>query len=526
LIFTKLSLKNSGIEKLKRTSYVLFCCFTLQLNAQFYNLPNDYFFSLLTERRLAEKDSSLHCGMKPYIHFYSEKYIAEPDTHRIYKYIFDDPALDVAFFKHVISFEPKGHNAKFIIDPMVNFQRGNEHFNGTERLTYTNTRGLIASAYIGKKVYVETMFSENQSKLPHYLDSFARKNNVIPGQGRWKKFRGEAFDFAYSSGFFSLQLTKNINLQAGHGKHKIGNGYRSLLLSDNCLNYPYARITQQWMKGRLQYTNIYAVLMNLSPASVKYSSLAEPLLQKKPAAFQYLSFNPAKFLNIGLFQGIMWSVGDRNNAFHLDHNYFNPVIYAATAQKGLNDSNNILLGSDIRIKIAKRFSLYGQVMMDDLSNSDKSKNGFGYQAGLCYFNALGIKNLFFQVEYNSVSENSYLSPVTTRYNQSWSHYNQNLAYTPGYGNEFIIITDYKYKRFNFNVKYQYLDVLSAGEYFSNTQSVNLNAGYLVNPAYNLNLTLGYTHRNQNFPNFKGSDNETSHLYLSLRTSLYNIFYDF
>ncbi len=78
--------------------------------AQFYNMPNDYNFSLLTERSLAAKDSAIHSGVKPYIHFFNEKYEHVPDTHRIFKYIVDDPALDAFFFKHVIRIEPKKEN--------------------------------------------------------------------------------------------------------------------------------------------------------------------------------------------------------------------------------------------------------------------------------------------------------------------------------------------------------------------------------------------------------------------------------
>ena len=63
----------------------------LKGSSQFYNLPNDYNFSLLTEKALAQKDSSIHSGIKPYIHFFDQKHVHVPDTHRIFKYIVDDP---------------------------------------------------------------------------------------------------------------------------------------------------------------------------------------------------------------------------------------------------------------------------------------------------------------------------------------------------------------------------------------------------------------------------------------------------
>lgn len=255
------------------------------LKSQFYNLPADYSYALLTERQLAVKDSSIHTGIKPYIHFFSKKYIHVEDTHRVFRHVKNDAGVDFVFYKHFLRVEPKKEKFKLRLDPLVNFESGRDVAETNYRNLYTNTRGLIASAYIGEKVYVESLFSENQSILPGYLDNYVKATKVIPGQGRWKDFRSIGYDYAFTSAFVSVQAFKNVNIQAGHGKQKIGNGYRSLLLSDNSFNYPYARITQQWFKGRVQYSNIYAVLMNLVPASTYVNPNTERLFQKKRPPF-------------------------------------------------------------------------------------------------------------------------------------------------------------------------------------------------------------------------------------------------
>src|SRR5205085_226784 len=108
---------------------------------------------------------------------------------------------------------------------------------------------------------------------------------------------------------------------------------------------------------------------------------------------------------------------------------------------------------DAKFKITNKLSLYGQLMADDLSNKDTLDNHYGWQSGLLYFDALGIKNFFLQVEFNSVTKNSYNNPSGSSTDQSYSHYNQTLAYTPLYGNELILIADYKRKRFFFNGKF-------------------------------------------------------------------------
>lgn len=505
-------------------SLLFFSSFTLR--SQFYNMPGDYAFSLLTQKQLAQKDSSLHSGIQPYIPFFSSKYAHVADSHRVFKYIVDDPALETVFYKHLLRVEPKNNKFKLRLDPLLNFETGKGFSHDNNQWLYTNTRGYIGSGYIGSKFYFETMFAENQSVFPIYVSEQTYATTVVPGQGRWKRYKYRGYDYAFSSGFISFQAAKNLNIQAGHGKQKIGNGYRSLLLSDNAFNYPYARITQQWFKGRVQYSNIYAVMMNLVSASVKINPNTERLFQKKAASFQYLSINATKSFNIGFFQGLIWQAGDDRNKQHLAWQYFNPVIYTNLASYGLNNKNNLLIGTDLKLKVTKTLNVYGQLMADDLSNTKKKGNGYGIQAGINYYDALGLKNLFFQTEFNYVSETSYNNPLKTIPDQSYSQYGQTLAFTPGNGSEFIFIADYKWHRFFVDLKYNYQSTLLNNADYSFNNIIMAKVGYLINPSYNLNIMAGITYRTQNFHNFKSLNNETNYIYLGFRTSLYNLYYDF
>ena len=49
-----------------------------------------------------------------------------------------------------------------------------------------------------------------------------------------------------SSGFVSVEASDNFIVQFDHGKHFIGDGYRSLLLSDNSFNYPFTSPIKFW----------------------------------------------------------------------------------------------------------------------------------------------------------------------------------------------------------------------------------------------------------------------------------------
>jgi hypothetical protein len=501
---------------------------TFSLKAQFYNLPNDYFFSTLSQRQLARIDSEqIHSSIQPYIPFFNKKYEFVSDTHRLFKYISDDPFLDKVFFNHLIHIKSKMGKYEFKVDPLLNIELGKAEYDTTksQRIS-TNTRGFIASGSIGKDFYFETLFSENQSQFPHYISNLNNQINVVPGQGRYKVFKKTGYDYAFSSGFISYQPIKKLNIQVGHGKQKIGNGYRSLLLSDNAFNYPYIRITSEWLKGKLQYTTIYAVLMNLTTGGAVTPKNTEPLFQKKAASFQYLSYNVNKRFSVGLFQGMVWNAADSMNRHQLDWQYFNPVIFSNLGFYGLNNKNNIVVGATANLKISNKISVYSQFMGDDFSNTFKLGNSFGYQLGAKYFEAFNLKNLMLQIEYNDVTEGSYNSPFAAYSNQSFSHYNQNLAYTPGYGKELILLGDYKYRRAFLNAKLnlQWF-TLNKSSFYNNSIS-KVQIGYTINTAYNFNVSLGYNYRFQDFLGFNESNNKTTFYTISVKSNLYNSYYDF
>ncbi len=513
---------------IKFTPYILLLT-TISLKSQFYNLPNDYFFNNLTQKQLARLDSEqTHSSIQPYIPFFNKKYEFVADTsHKIFKYVADDIAIQKFFFDHLIHIKSKTGKYEFKVDPLLNAELGFAYYDTAQyQRISTNTRGFIASGSIGKDFYFETMFSENQSQFPYYISNFNKQTKVVPGQGRYKVFKVTGYDYAFSSGFISYQPIKRLNIQVGHGKQKIGNGYRSILLSDNAFNYPYLRVTSEWLKGRLQYTNIYAVLMNLTTGGALTPKYTEPLFQKKAVSFQYLSFNASKRINIGLFQGMVWNAADSMNRQRLEWQYFNPVIFSNLGFYGLNNKNNIVIGATANVKLTNKISVYGQFMGDDFSNTFAIGNAFGYQVGAKYFDAFKLKNLMLQVEYNDVAEGSYNSPFGTYSNQSFSHYNQNLAYTPGYGKELVLLGDYKFRRAFLNAKLnlQYMTFKNYALY--NNTFTKIQLGYTINPAYNFNVSLGYNYRFQDFDGFDASDNKTTFYTISLKSNLYNTYYDF
>lgn len=523
---------------LKKQQYlVLFIFLSLlsqQIKAQYYALPTEYFFDKLTQKQLAQPDSSIHSAVKPYIPYFNQKYLFVEDTFRVFKYIVDDPALDAFFIKHVVRVEPANFDFKIRLDPIIGIETGANTATSSVTRLFTNTRGFIGSGQIGKNVYFESLFAENQAQLPNYLNDYAIASQVIPGQGRWKSFKTNGYDYAFSSGFVSIQTSKNTNLQFGNGKHKIGHGYRSLFLSDNSFTYPFIRFTQQWLKGKLQYTTIYASLMNLDSASKKPTPNAERLYQKKGASFQYLSYNINKRINVGIFQGLIWQPGGDRNQQNLTWEFYNPIILFNTVYYGSSNKQTILTGAELKINLSSKVNLYGQYLLNNLN----SQHG-GFQFGINVYDLFNIRNLSFTTEYNFVNSKTYKGTlgknipdsIVLPFNKqmglnAYTNYNQPLAFTPFSGSELITLLDYKKNRFIATLKFNNLTQASPAGYQQLVQNTNFKIGYVINPAYNLNVAFGLNYRHNSNSNELINNQYTNYVYLSFRSSLFNFYTDF
>lgn len=448
------------------------------------------------------------------------------------------------------------------LDPLFNFEGGKDLNDSTKEKLYKNTRGFLLKANIGEKFSMESSFYENQSTFVSYIDQYIQGTddlfasaanydyNVIPGQGRSKKFKLNGYDYAMASGYISYTPVKIINIQAGHGKHFIGDGYRSLLLSDNAFNYPFARITATYKN--IQYTNLYTSFMNLTNGGNKIPPGIERLFQKKTGSFQFLSVHLWKRLTLGAFQGMIWEAADSINKQHVNFHTFNPVIGINALNYGLRDKNNILLGLTCKLKIIPDLFLYGQFMLDDAKRNDDNtdvRNKHGYQAGFKYINAFTINNLMLQAEYNTVRPYAYASQHPQ---QSYSHYNQALTHPLGANfREVVGILNYRLRDFFTEIKCNYalkgkdslLGNFGGNVFKADTQQIpsvtgkmnttqgllttilyqDVHIGYLINPVTNLNIVIGLTNRMENVA---GKTAHTQFVYMGICTSLSNFYYDF
>lgn len=438
-------------------------------------------------------------------------------------------------------------NFYLTVDPLFNIEFGKDSEDESGRTLYKNTRGVIVRANVGEKFSFETSLYENQMALPDYLSDYANSTGVISGQGRWKKFKSsKAYDFSSASANISYSPTDYINFQLGTGKNFIGDGYRSLLLSDASFNYPFWKITTTFgKKDQFQYTKLNASLSSITRR--EKGSTSESLFARKTMSTHYFSWLATKWLNIGLFESTLWETEDSSGTKPLQWQQFNPIIGVNTATTGFDNINHTVVGTNLKIKLPFKAILYNQFVYDGGSK-------YGYQIGARYF---GINNLTLQAEYNSVTPYTYSSDVRL---QAYSNYNEPLAHPLGANfNEVVGIINYKYKRVFVQLKGSKADYKFYGNSIHLSEdalssvvtipssNVDLSVitlqghiGFLINPKNNMSVIIGLSNRLKDFGSLNGGgisfssgtnftgipDEKTNYIYFGFRTSLRNLYDDF
>lgn len=531
---------------------ILFFVFFNTLNSYGQALiPLKHDITIAVDRILNKKNCNVHTSIKPYLDDKTGAYVnldsaILPGAKNIYHY--QSYAMRKIFSESFLLLDST--NFYLAADPLFNFQYG-KNFDYVNDY-YQNTRGVLIRGKIFKKVYFQSSFYENQARFIDYVDKYIRHYGVAPGEILVKDFKGGAFDYGVAYGLISFSPNQHFNFQFGTDKNFIGDGYRSLLLSDAGFEYPFLKITTNY--GILQYTNILTSFQNINRDSV----ISAPYtwyhgFQKKAGTFNYLSLNIKNRLEIGLFEGIIWQSGYDKN-FKFDLNHYNPIILVNTIRNSFSNDYNTVLGLNLKYKITNTINVYGQLSVDDIDFktifSGGEKNKYGYQFGVKYFDIGGIKNFNTQIEYNQVQPYTYSfkDPL-----QSYTHYNQPLAHPLGANfREFVSFLNYRYKRFYFAAQFNYsqtgLDTLNSdwGQNIFKSESLaengydsqnnqllqgvkteilygNISCSYVFNPKTNLCFTVGATLRKLNN---EFSNTNSNYFYLGISTSLLNQYYDF
>ena len=335
---------------------------------------------------------------------------------------------------HLIAVDTKEFEMR--VDPVLNLQVGKAN-DGSNTL-YQNTRGLLFRGSIDHKIGFYTYISDNQERDPAYVGEWVRAHNAVPGVGFYKNLgasTNDAYDYFDFRGGVTFNVAKYIHVQYAYDKLFIGNGFRSLELSDFSNDYLFLRLnTRVW---KLDYEMIIAQTIQSVPQVGR-----EPKAQNY-MAIHHLSAQLAKWLNIGLYENIM---ENGNNGLQLS--YLNPVIFYRATESNLGAAGKANIAFDAKSNIGRHVQLYGTLLFNEFQYDQIIHYGNGswtnkqaLQGGVKYINALGIKNLDLQGELNLIRPFCYTNFDSTT---NFTHYNQPLAHPLGANvREFVALARYQ-----------------------------------------------------------------------------------
>lgn len=532
---------------------LLTCLITFSYGQKHEYLPTDREEHLWFENQLLNTDGGYHTAVKPYRRSWLDSAVGPKDSIQL-PYLnqskFGQTWLGSTIFnKNLIKFSGKDYDVS--INPVFETVIGNDIKSDINR-TYINSRGVWIEGQLGERFTFRTTLIETQARFEQYYNEHIDDNGYINGYaaGLIKGFKETSYDYARASGEISFSPSQIFNLSLGHGNHFLGDGYRSMLLSDNTIAYPYLRFETTF--GPIKYINMWSQMNDPRDSMTVNGTYA-----KKYLSMHYLSINITKRLNLGLYEAIMW--GDELNEYGFDVNFFNPIIfYRAVEYNTGYQGGNVLVGIAPSFQFKKGIKTYAQLMIDEFNKgevfdwSNKSwLNMFAFQFGTKWGNAMGIENLFLRVEYNAARPYTYThrDPLT-----NYGHFNMPLAHPWGSNfEELLFHANYRIKRWWFDARFHYgikghntdgenwggdlaysynVDKpVENGVYIgqgvtSNVTYVQGSLAYLINPNYNLRLEIGARLRTATSTNVaEYQPYSAANIYFGLKTWLFSRYQD-
>lgn len=514
----------------KKVFLVLFAFASIQLNAQFLGLNNEVKWMFADE--LANQDTSWSAS-RTNIH---DLFIFENISTDSLKFNIKSPFFNWLFNKNIYGVKKESYS--FRLNPIFEVSKGNSGI-------FSTMRGGFAQGTIGAKFKWYSSFYENYRGFDEYTDQHIQTTMVAPGEAEVKTKNEGPYDYSVSSGGVHWEASNFFHLTAGYGKNTLGNGYRSLLLSDAAGNYPFLKT--DLMIGKVKHSAIIGEFIDFTN-----DLSGDGLKRKKYGAFHFLDVKITKRLKLAFFEAVIWG-GDSTNRNAFDVSYINPFLIFRPVEYNIGSPDNMLIGLNGSWDPINQIGVYGQVILDELHSENLINhptwwaNKYGYQFGL-KIHRLPVSNLYFQLEHNLVR------PFTYSHKTSMNNYGHNydpLAHPYGANfKEFLFIGNYRVKRWNFNTKVVYIN---GGKEFNDSTSVgkdifrsyddrqfdygykigygkpfqqliiNSKLNYILNPKYLLMLELGY----QNRLTWLEDENKNHHyLYFGFKTSLLNLYNDF
>lgn len=419
------------------------------------------------------------------------------------------------------------HNV--VLNPVFNFQ----YWRSEQNSGYINSRGAEIYGDFHNRIFFHTSFYENQGRFQDYLNDYADAYGVLPGYARMKPYNTRDWDYASAFGSVQFNAAEQLKFRLGHDKLFIGEGHRSLFLSDAAFQQLFFQTSIDL--GQFRFTNITLQWINPNFNNLMQWETEQSLegnYQRKTNSINMLEWQISDAFRLGFVEAILY-----NPDTGFDLNMVNPCLFFRASMVRQNSGNNILMGLDA-LYAFDNTDVYAQLMIDDVQSTNlgisNPYNRFGWQIGAMYYDIFGVQNLHVRTEHNYIRAMTYAESMPEI---SWTHYNQNAAHPVGNNLvEFIAMVQYRWRNLPLSCQLNYMEygddhnesVIPAdfnfpGGFLSGDTKrfvfADVEAGYIINPVWHWIAYAGVSYRHN------GSD-EALWVRIGTRTNIHRLIRDF
>jgi len=383
--------------------------------------------------------------------------------------------------------------------PIVDVEYGMDQYTG--KAINAASAGLQVRADVNENFSACLTARGGRLWLPYFLDTVVKYQKVLPGIGQAYGNSRAGYAWSDFTGYLSWspKRSKIFNIQGGRDRQFVGDGYRSILLSDFAPPSWYYKMSARFW--RMQYSVWYNWFYDVQTASGVKKNYTN-----KFGTFHHLSYNITDAINLSLFENVIWRGSDTGQARSFDVNYLSPVVFFRPIEYASGSPDNSFLGLNLSFIVAKRLKVYGQLGLDEFYLKEiRARSGWwankqAWQLGAKYLNAFGIKGLKLQVEHNHVRPFTYTHGLV---DQNYGHNGLALAHPLG-ANFKETLGMVTYRRGKLEIGWQVMAVLMGRD------SVNGHSNM------GQNLFKSYTTRSKEYGNYTGQGLTTNILQNNVR----------
>lgn len=437
--------------------------------------------------------------------------------------------------------EVKNKDYTFSLDYLPDLQLGREF--EQPKTTWLNTRGFQLYGTVGSKFFFYTSGYENQGKFANYETAYIAATGMVPGEAYNKSSSTIEPDWSNVTTLIGYAPCKAVTIVLGEDKTFIGDGYRSVLLSDYAAAYPLFRVTVDLGKN-VQYMAMWAYMEDQD--AVQFNSFSNN--RRKWAAFHYIDWNITNRASIGFFNAVVAEEANDQGQMHgFDANFIDPVYFSSSIGPNSQAPDHTLLGFNGKYKVLDKTTIYGQFLYDQASSAGNSSGRNAWQLGFRGADLFKVNGFNYLFEYNTSSPYTYSNqyPIV-----SYTELNEPLADPLGANfKEAVGILNYSLGKFDLQGQIDYAryglntTTVNYGKDITQPDNVNLppvisgtgqglttslkyaegTVSYVLNPKYNLRIEIGGLVRQETN---SLSDTKTVMITFGLRSTFRDLYHDF